>query len=201
MEDDDVERAILERQRAAVALDEGEPRHVARELARLRDEDRGGIDADHPADTGPGGERARDRSRTAADLDDLRVRREVDVREVRLAHRAQLRIRSAKLEDLDQALDNRWLDLGNRGVDVGHSNPPARACSALECRCDALELSRLRRPGDGGRPTSPTTAPAAARTRRRSRPALRSRGRCRCRSSPRRGSPRSPRTGRRTRGR
>jgi hypothetical protein len=120
VEDDDVERAVLERESTGVTLDECKVREALRERSRLREEDRRGIDPDDLADTRPGRQRPRHRPRSAPDLDDVRTRWKLDVREVRLPHLPLLRVGRTKLEDVHQSLDDRWLGLGDGGVDVRH---------------------------------------------------------------------------------
>jgi hypothetical protein len=117
---DDVERAVLERKSASVALDEREVRKVARKRSSLREENGRGIDPDDLADTRPGRQRPRDRPRPAPDLEDARTGRKVDVREIRLPHLSLLRVGGTKLEDVRQSLHDRRLGLGDGDVDIGH---------------------------------------------------------------------------------
>jgi hypothetical protein len=120
VKDDDVERVVLERKSASVALDKREVRKVPREGSPLREEDGRGIDPYDLADTRPGRQRPRDWPRSAPDLEDARIGWKVDVREIGLPHLSLLRVGGTKLEDVRQALDHRRLGLGDGGIDVGH---------------------------------------------------------------------------------
>ena len=132
MEDDDVQRLVLERERTCIALDEREIGKVAGELATLREKDRRRIDADDRSDARMGRQRTRHGPASAAHLGDTRVSRKLDVREVRVAHVALLWVARPKLEDVDQPFDDRRFRLGDRGVDVRH--PRLRVLSRVPSR-------------------------------------------------------------------
>jgi hypothetical protein len=121
VEDDHVEGVVAQRQRPSVALHEREVANVRRKLARLREEDRRGVDADDLADPRPGRQRPRHRTGAAADLEHACLGGELDVRQVRLSHRPLLRVGGAELEDVGERPDDVRSGVGDRHVDVRHS--------------------------------------------------------------------------------
>ena len=108
--DGGVERLRLERQLMGIAdAKVGRPgqRLGGGETPRRGDERRALVDAhDPPASAAPAGEGARDDPGAAADLEDARVVREVELRRVVLEQAREHAVPAAALEPFHQALDH-----------------------------------------------------------------------------------------------
>jgi hypothetical protein len=133
VEQHDIRRLVVERERACVAFHKGEVRQVVGELARSLEEERRRIDARGFGNVAAARERADHCSGAAAHLDDACVRREVDVPEVRLAHLTLLGVGCAQLENGGQLLEHGGVGLGDRGIDVRHAR-------SIECPSRGQEV-------------------------------------------------------------
>jgi hypothetical protein len=146
VEHDNVERAVLQRERTRIALDKCEIGEIAPKLTALLDEDRRRIDADYLSHTRYGCQRPSDGPRATADLGDARISRKLDVREIRVAHLTLLRIVRAKLQDLHQSLHHGGLRFADGEVDVRHDSSHSKCCSLDGRRAPERRQARKARP-------------------------------------------------------
>jgi hypothetical protein len=125
VEDDGIERAVVEGQRRPAALHVGQVAHARGDPPRALDEHRRRIEPHDLADAGARGDRPCHGTRAAADLEYARALAQRQLGQVVVEHRLLGRLRRAQLEHLGEALLHGLVGGLDAGVDVGHG--PRRA--------------------------------------------------------------------------
>ena len=124
VEDHGVEVAVGEGQGAGVAEMEFDAGVLAAEPAGVLQQSRRRVDADRPRHRLETGDRAGDRAGAAADFQDMGALGQRQVGEIARAQRLLAGVGGAQFQHLGDPFDHRRLGLGDRGVDIGHGNPP-----------------------------------------------------------------------------